>query len=119
MPEPAFLPIRRWQFNYFMPARPDDPLYHHLRDTLAALYDQGLLAEIDGDELNFTPVIGIDGARTVDHRQSLFQRHTAARPDLRFETHRQRNRDTRWNERPLQRRQANLAVNVRKKIHPR
>src|SRR3990167_294928 len=108
MSKPAFLTLGGWQLTYFMPARPDDPLYHHLRDALAAFNHHGLLPEIDGDELDFTAVIGIDGAGTVDHRQSLFQRQAAARPDLRLETPRQRHRDAAGNQRPLQRRQANL-----------
>src|SRR5574342_416130 len=105
MSKPALVANGGWQLTYFMPARPDDPLYHHLRDALAAFNHHGLLPEIDGDELDFTTVIGIDGAGTVDHRQSLFQRQAAARSDLRFETYRQRHRDTRGNKCPLKRRQ--------------
>ena len=67
-------------FRHFLPMGPHNPLHDHLSDALAALDHHRFGAEIDRDELNLTPVIRIDGSRTVQPSSipCLEQDHCAA-----------------------------------------
>ena len=56
-------------------------------------------AEIHQQHLQFTAVIGIDGAGRVEHGEAVFYGEAGARPHLRLSAGRQRDGDTGGNER--------------------
>src|SRR5262245_50165945 len=80
----AVLPIRERQLLNLSPMRSNNTLNHHLSDALTALNHHRLAAEVDCDQLNLTPVVGIDGSGTVNHSQSLFYSKPATRTNLGF-----------------------------------
>src|SRR5262249_25726200 len=55
---------------------------HQLCNARAALDRERVVAEIRKDYLNFAAVIGIDRARSVEHRDAVVQREAGTRPDL-------------------------------------
>lgn len=56
----------------------------HLGDAFAVLDGEGFLSVIDQQHFDFTAVVGIDGTRTVEHGDAVFEGEAAARPYLRF-----------------------------------
>ena len=51
---------------------------HKLGDSLALLNLDGVMGiQIYGDNLELSPVMGIDKARRVGHRETLLERHAA------------------------------------------
>ena len=51
--------------------------YHHLGYALSVVDNEGLLAQIDQDDANLSPIIGIDGTRGIEHRDTVLQSQSA------------------------------------------
>ena len=51
------------------------------------------MAKINKDDLYFPAIVGIDGPWRIEHRDAVTQRETGTRPDLAFDTRRQRDGD--------------------------
>ena len=117
MAEAARFTRRRREILDFLPIHPHDPLHDHLSDPLAGLNNNRGLTQVNDDDLNLAAVVRIDGSGTIEQGHSLPERETAARPDLRFETDRKRDRDARGYERALQRRNLDITIKIRADIH--
>src|SRR5262249_34040020 len=59
-----------------------DALQDQLRHAIAVRYRHRLFAQVDDEHHDLATVIGIDGARCVDHREPLLEREAAPRPHL-------------------------------------
>src|SRR5262245_54508551 len=113
-PARAFGELRRFQ--------PGDSRYRghdQLRDALAAADDERLAAEIDQDDADLAAVVGIDGARRVEHGDARLQREAGAWPHLRFESAGQRYGDSRRYQLALARRQDAVAGDSCQQIEAR
>ena len=58
----------------------------HLCDALAIIDDEWFVGEVDKQHHDLSTVVGIDGARGVEHGESVFERQTAAWTYLSFKT---------------------------------
>jgi hypothetical protein len=112
MPEAAAPPPGPGQLRDDFKVDPRHRRDHQLRDPIAAPDDDRLLAEIDGDDRDLAPVVGIDRAGRIEQPQTLAQRQTAARPHLPFETVRNRDRESGRNQGALARLQGQLPVDA-------
>jgi hypothetical protein len=75
--EPALAPLCfRQGFDDF-PVHMGDALKDHLGDSVAIIYRKGFCSEVDEDDLDLTPVIGIDGTGCIQDRNAVFYRYTA------------------------------------------
>ncbi len=70
---------------------------HQLGDPHAAADDKRLAAEIDQDDLNLSPIIGIDGSRSVKDGDAVADGEARTRPNLAFAARRQGDREPGWN----------------------
>src|SRR5262249_12322854 len=113
----AVLPYRLREFFDFLPAHAADALDDHLRDALTAANDHRFTAQIDGDQLDLAAIVRVDRSRAIDQRYPFPERKAAARPDLRLEPRRQSNRDARRNQRPLERLETQVLLQIRRQIH--
>ena len=59
---------------------------NHLGDALAVVDDKLLLREVDEQHTHLAAIVGIDGTRTVQNGDTLFQSKSATWTDLRLET---------------------------------
>src|SRR5687768_6536773 len=66
-----------------------DPRDDKLGNAVAAPDDEGLIAEIDHDDLHLAAIIGIDGSGAVQKRHAGFERKTGAGPKLALVSRRQ------------------------------
>ena len=62
--------------------------YDHLCDALAIIDDEWFVGEVDKQHHDLSTVIGIDGARGVEHGESVFESQTAAWTYLSFKARR-------------------------------
>ncbi len=91
--KPPVLSLRRGEFADLLPLGPADPLHYHLGHSLSAPDDNRLFAQINGNQLNLSPVIRIDGPGAIDQGKSRSQGETASGPNLRFKARWQRYSD--------------------------
>ena len=70
-----------------------------LGDAVAAPDDEGLIAEIDHDDLHLAAIVGIDRAGAVQKRHAGFERETGAGPKLALVSRRQFQHEARLDER--------------------
>lgn len=70
----------------------------HLGNAFAGLDFEGLLGEVDQQHLNFTPVVCVNGAGAVEHRDAMFGGQAAARAYLRLAALRKFQKKTRGDE---------------------
>ena len=75
---------------------------NHLADALTVLNGLWLITQVDKNNTDFAAIVGIDGARGVEHCQSPFQGKTAARADLALTPLGQRDINARVHEGTLQ-----------------
>jgi hypothetical protein len=59
-----------------------DRAENHLGDTHARFDKEGLLTEVDEEDLDFAAVVGIDGAGGVEEGDAVMEGQTAAGADL-------------------------------------
>ncbi len=90
MPEAAFPAIRRVEGFDLDPLRPNNWRDDELSDSIAALDAEFLRPGVHQDYLNLAAIVRVDRTRTVGDEYAMPQRQPAARPDLRLETHGQR-----------------------------
>lgn len=89
MPKAALIAFGRREVFHDLQLETADLLDYHLGDAITALDRVRLRPQIDQGDFNFTPVIGIDGARRIDESDAMLHRQAAPRPDLCFVAGRQ------------------------------
>ncbi len=67
--------------------------YDHLANSVAIMYGERLVGEIDEDGANLPTVIGIDGARRIENSDATLGSETAAGAYLRLEALRELDED--------------------------
>ena len=70
------------QLLHFLPGDRGNWGHDELRDAVAAADADGGTAEVDEEDLNLAPVVGVDRTRGVEEREAVAVSETAARPDL-------------------------------------
>ena len=93
-----------------------DTLHNELGDTLAAPDRERRIAEVDEQNLNLTPVVRIDGPRTVEHSHTMTQGEAGAGANLCLEAQRQLQYQCGRNKVPPTRLQSCSAFNGSQKI---
>lgn len=63
MAETPMIPIGFWKTLNLLPLRPDDRGDDKLSDPRTILDHKGLVSEVNQNDLDFSPVIRIDGSR--------------------------------------------------------
>ena len=63
--------------------------YHHLCDAFAVGNEEWFIREVDQDDTDFATIVGIDGARSIQHGDAMLDGQAAARTHLCLETRRQ------------------------------
>jgi hypothetical protein len=90
-----------------------------LCDTLLRLNRNRMLTQIDQNNFDLTPVIGIDRAGRVHHREALLERAATSGPYLSFKPWRNFNRNSRGDGGAVKRRQNQRFVQRRHQVYPR
>ena len=92
---------------------------YHLGYPVSSLDPERSLAEVDEDHSDLTPVVGVDGAGSVEHRDPVPQGKPRTRPHLGFVAVRYLDREARRNQSELTRRDLEVRFDARKKVEPR
>ena len=79
----------------------------HLGDPVAVANVERPVAVVDQNDVDFSAIVGVDRSWSVQDRHTVPVRKTRPRPDLRFETPRQRDPDSAGNHPVLARIQGN------------
>src|SRR4051812_24514623 len=69
------------------PHRPGMPRHDQLCNSHAARDDERLLAQIDQNHAHLATIVGIDGARSIGHRDAVPRCETGTRPHLGLEAY--------------------------------
>ena len=85
---------------------------HHLGDALPIVDDEIFLREVDEQHHDFAAIVGIDGARRVEHGDAMLQGKTAARTNLCLISHWQSHEKARRNQSALHRMEYDGFVDV-------
>ena len=91
--------------------------HDHLRNPLSGFHLEGLLRQVDQNDPNFTPVIGIDRPGRVQHGNPMFGSQPAPRTDLHLITCRQLHIESRRDHGPAERRDHHTLRQVGFHIH--
>ena len=70
-----------------------------LSDTRAAFHDERLATEIDENDVQLPAIVGVKGARGIEHRNAVVKRESGARPDLTLDPSGERKCKAGWNRR--------------------
>ena len=89
----------------------------HLSDALAVVERKGLLGEIDHKDLQLTTIIRIDSPRAIGQGNTMLQRKSTTRSDLRFVAFRDLKEKTRGNKAAPERLQYNWLREISTDIH--
>ena len=92
---------------------------HHLGDALPVVDDEVFLREVDEQHHDFAAIVGINGARRVEHGDAMLQGKTAARTYLRLISHWQSHEKARRNQSALHRMEHDGFVDVSTQVHAR
>src|SRR5690606_6875192 len=72
MSETASAPLREAEPLHLLQPDIEHPAEHQLGDAVSPVKDERFISQVDQDHPHFPPVVGIDGPRTVQHRDSVF-----------------------------------------------
>ena len=89
----------------------------HLCDALSGFNGKIFLRKVDEQYAHLSPIIGIDGARSVQHRNAPFQCQPAARAYLSLIAFGQGDEKSRWDEPPFHGVQHDRGYNVCPQVH--
>ena len=95
------------------------PRNDHLCNSHAASDPEGLLAEVDQDDPDLAPVVGVDRAGGVGHGDAVLGGQAGTGPDLGLEARRQGDRDPGRDDAPLQRPDLDILVDRRQQVGAR
>ena len=90
-----------------------------LRDALSVVDGEGILREVDEQHHQFATVVGVDGSRRVEHRDTVLQGQSAAGPHLCLIALGQRDVEPRGDQATLQGLESEGLGNVGAQIHAR
>ncbi len=87
-----------------------------LRDSVPGVNPKRFLSQVYQNDLDLSPVIAIDGARSIQDGYAEPVCKTRPRPYLRFKANRQRNPNSGWNSYPLPRRYVEWFAQMRPEV---
>lgn len=84
MPEAPLASVCWRKCAYLLPVDPVASPKDHLGNPVTAVQAKRILSEVDEPDPDLTSVIGVNGARGVDHSQAVFYCEPAPRANLKL-----------------------------------
>ena len=90
---------------------------NHLGDALSIFYDKIFGRKINEDDADFAPIVGVDGARCVEHGNAALDGKAATGAHLCLVTWREGNEKSRGDEAALHGMQHDGLIEIRPQVH--